>query len=538
MSGLSRLSGSVRWFVAWLVLLSPTLAWGQEVTLVQQIGELSSEVADAVAAEVGVVPFSPAIDARTTPIIVAPGEAFVLRGRPGQVGGLSRPERRALLQAYDAGQTILLLHGSVHDVEALHVLVEEGVTHTSSTDPTFLAYALRQESDIPTARIVYNVGESLPAPVDIVPDFEDEGALQRALDVIISELTHPPVLAAAPRAPAAGSVDWKQNPVQSNIITVTDGGNYNTPVSIYALHSCRENKDYYLVDTGGTWTATEAAFQSASNNAGQMQLDSSGHLILQWEKDDRYCTAGLDVANGDSRICQYTPYPLWYEVDIVPPAGPTVVQVNAAPAGDQGLSSSYTSGFSFSIGGGVNVDGEGPSGGPQVGVTWNNDVSTTVPPLVIKAGDTGPGTPPQGTFTRYQYCTVGNTPENCTSNLQITGSQGACVNFIAGQPQNGQTPNGRLSNVAQTVNWQVDPTTYGGSTTFDVTVTWQMEIAASTAFFWWGPFCAKGEGTCTGPTGSCNPFGCSCSMSLYTAPVVSKSLTFNVPFPSQKCTSG
>ena len=111
---------------------------------------------------------------------------------------------------------------------------------------------------------------------------------------------------------------------------------------------------------------------------------------------------------GDQRLCRYANYPLYYEVDIVPPAGPRVVQVNAAPAGDQGLSSSYSSGFSFSIGGGVNVSGDGPDIGIQVGASWSNEVSTTVPPLVIAAGDMGPGS--QGTFTRYQYCTNGNEP--------------------------------------------------------------------------------------------------------------------------------
>ena len=263
MRGASQVRGVVRSLVAWSVLVSPTLAWGEEATLVQQIGEVSSEVAEAVAAEVDVVPFSPAIDARTTPIIVAPGEAFVLQGRPGQVGGLSGAERKAIRQAYDAGQTSLVIDASVHDVEALHVLVKEGVTHTSSTDPTFLAYALRQESDIPTVRVVHNLRPSLRGAIG--PDFEDEGALQRALDVIISELTHPPVVGEAP--PTIGdtaSGNWSQSPVQSNIITSTSNGIYNTPVHIYALHSCQENKDYYLVDTGGDWTATEAAFSSAS----------------------------------------------------------------------------------------------------------------------------------------------------------------------------------------------------------------------------------------------------------------------------------
>jgi predicted permease len=77
MSGLSRPSGSMRWLVACSVLLSPVLAFGADATLVQQIGEVSSEVVDAVGAEVGVVRFSPDIDARITPIILAPVLAAV-----------------------------------------------------------------------------------------------------------------------------------------------------------------------------------------------------------------------------------------------------------------------------------------------------------------------------------------------------------------------------------------------------------------------------------------------------------------------------
>ena len=102
--------------------------------MVQQIGEVSSEVAEAVAAEVTVVPFSPNIDARTTPIIVAPGEAFVHQGRPGQVGGLSRVERKAIRQAYAAGQTILIIEAmkTMNQIVApragkvTHILIADG----------------------------------------------------------------------------------------------------------------------------------------------------------------------------------------------------------------------------------------------------------------------------------------------------------------------------------------------------------------------------------------------------------------------------
>ena len=51
--------------------------------------------------------------------------------------------------------------------------------------------------------------------------------------------------------------------MQTAVITTTSNGIYNTPVDIYALHSCLDKHDYYLVNTGGTWTATEATFLSA-----------------------------------------------------------------------------------------------------------------------------------------------------------------------------------------------------------------------------------------------------------------------------------
>ena len=80
MSGVSRVRGwRGRWWRGRCCCADPGL--GAEAALVQQIGDLSGEVAEAVAAEVTVVPFSPAIDARTTPIIVAPGETFVPQGR-------------------------------------------------------------------------------------------------------------------------------------------------------------------------------------------------------------------------------------------------------------------------------------------------------------------------------------------------------------------------------------------------------------------------------------------------------------------------
>ncbi|MGH6919716.1 MAG: hypothetical protein ACREJ0_18665 [Geminicoccaceae bacterium] len=515
-------------FVAWWLLLPAAPGAGASSLVVQRIGDTAGRIHEAVASEavasdVTIVPFSPGLDARATPIIIATGKAFLSR-QGDRVLGLRPAERSALRRAYAAGQVILLLDASTHDIEALHALLDDGVTHESSTDPSVLAYALRQVNRIATARLV------------IHPPVEDELASSQALEVVLEELTRPP---AAPEDDApASSDDWKDSPVQQFIITSTTNGTYNTPIDIYALHACEENKDYYLVNTGGDWTPTQAHYESAAWAEGQISVDENHNLTIDWQQGEAHCEGGIDVSGtlfgNDERICRYMNYPLSYEVDIVPPSGPTVVQANAAPPGDQGLSSEYESGFSFSIDGEVEVSGEGPSGGLQAGVEWSNSVSTEVPPLVVHAGDTGN----EGAFTNYLYCTGGNTVANCTSSIQMTGQSGLCQQLDVGSPQNGQTPNGRLSEVAQTVNWQVDPGTYTGST-FDITVTWTVQLATSTSKLWadvFTNFPPTGNGP-TGPTGDCNHWGCSCGIELVTTPIT-VSHTFNVSFPtSSQCPS-
>ena len=130
-----------------------------ETPVVQQIGDVASETADAVFAEVRVVPFSRWRDARDTPILLARGKAYLLESREGPSGrkrlrGLRRSEKRALRRAYRAGQTIVILDASTHDVEALHTLLRDGAAHESKTDPVVLAYALRQIDNLATARVV------------------------------------------------------------------------------------------------------------------------------------------------------------------------------------------------------------------------------------------------------------------------------------------------------------------------------------------------------------------------------------------------
>ncbi len=520
--------GAVAWLlIAWLLML-PTRAWTSSYPgIVQKIGNPSGALADAIADAITVVPFSRRTDASTTPIILARPLSKRPHLRPA--GGLSRAEQGAVRQAYAAGQTILLLNASTHDIEALHTLLRDGVAYESTTHPVVSAYALRKEYNRPSARILANAHSPISDNVEI-----DEGALQRAVDVLVSELTNPPVVGDDPSATAT---DWASSPVQSWTLTSTSNGLYNTPIHLYALHSCDEKMDYYLVNTGGDWTATEAKFQSASKKADSDSIilrPFDGALVVDWSDDRTHCTGGIDISNVpfkfDERICRYANYPHYYEVNIVPPNGPTVVQENAAPAGDQGKSENYSSGFSFSLGGDVNISGAGIN----AGVSWSNSFDTTVPPLVVDAGDKGN----EGTFTKYRYCTVGDTVENCDSSIQMVSDHNICQRWIVGDPQNGQTPNGRLSNVAQTVLWKVDPTTYPtDSSTFDISVTWMMELATSTTRLWWGKFrdpWSQLPIAASGPAGYCTGNGCNCAIQTDTTLVKAKH-TFKVPYPSTNC---
>jgi hypothetical protein len=65
--------------VAWLLL--PAVA-GADSLVVQQIGDADGRIAEAVAEEavfagVAIVPFARRLDARATPIILAPGKVFL-----------------------------------------------------------------------------------------------------------------------------------------------------------------------------------------------------------------------------------------------------------------------------------------------------------------------------------------------------------------------------------------------------------------------------------------------------------------------------
>ena len=320
---------------------------------------------------------------------------------------------------------------------------------------------------------------------------------------------------------------------------------YNTPINVYALHRCLDNTDHYVVTAGADWTATNAQWQDASTNfdaGGSSTLScnqpindwpcTEDELIIEWIANDRtYCSS--DGAFGqDSNVCRYINYPLSYALQMVPLNTGTVTQTNVAPAATQGQATTFSSGFSFTIGGTVNVSASGPGGGISVGATWSNITQTVVPPLIVESGNTGTGN--EGTFWTFKYCTTGLEPDpgtDCTSHVQMVKDvcQAQLGDPSSGtNPQQGQTPDGKFSNAVQSAHWAADLDTRGDAPSFEIEVAFTANLANTTAHL-------GGNGALDpDPIVGCNGAGCACVSETQTVPE-SKSIIFKIPFPSTVC---
>ena len=92
--------------------------------------------------------------------------------------------------------------------------------------------------------------------------------------------------------------------------------------------------------------------------------------------------------------------------------------MSASPSGDQGSSTTYSNSFTYGVSGQVSVNGKGPQAGVGVSASWQQSVSTTVPAMVVEAGDIGPSD--VGAYTKYAYCTEDDaTAGNCSSMIQM-----------------------------------------------------------------------------------------------------------------------
>ena len=490
---------------------------------VRQIGQLSGELFEEISHQVRIVRFSPGNHRQNTPIIFQGG---LYLDNDGSVKGLRTIEREAIKQAYHSGQSIVILDASVHDIEALHALLGEGAAYESATDPVVAAYTLRRVRGIPTARSLSYVHLD---PRQVVSPEDETLAFTRTIDIVVDELQ---LLSDPEPEPASGTdlARWSDTPVQTITLHIksSTAGIYNTTVEIFALHECATNLDQYVVTAEADWTATQAKFQSASTQDGSLYLDAANNLVPVWRDSNMYCTGGGTVFSAINSICRYINYPLFYAMEVLPLTNGTVLQSQAAPSATQGTQSTYSSGLTINVGGSVNISGAGPSAGIQAGVSWNTTTSVTVPSLMVQAGDEGN----EGAYWKYIYCTSGNTA-NCTSHIQMKGT-GICVDYELGDPQNGQTKDGRLSATGQSVQFLAEPDTRVGET-FDVLVNFAAEMATTTTNLWYGYFDQDEYGRGIGPLGNCNTFGCDCYTTTEISPV-HKSYTFKVPIPSNQCT--
>ena len=517
-------------FGLWALGMGTLAAGSEEKVGVRQIGNLDSIIASKVLQQVNVVQSSP-----------RRGAPMLLQGK--SLSGMPPFLKDQLKTAYRAGYAIVLLDASMVHISALHEIVGEGVTYRSKNSGRVLFYALRRDNSIPTATLLTHVPFSplLTASGDRDPtDVQDDGqALKRAADRVVQELRRPPNVGKV-RLPRTGQeIQWADNPLQSQTFALNSAsGIYNTVVDVFALHSCDTNLDHYVVTAEADWTPTNAKWQSASTwtesgyDRGTIYFGANGGLVIDWQ--DGRARGDLDCASpgsqsNDANICRYVNYPLSYSLTMVPQGTGTIVQVAAAPSATAGQATTYQSGFSFNIGGTLNVSSQGPGGGLAFGANWTNTVMTTVPPLIVEVSDTGK----EGVDWRFRYCTSGLEPDsqgNCTGHVQMVRNvcQAQLGDPSSGtNPQQGQTPVGKFSNSVQSAHWQGSPDTRVGTSTFDIEVTFTANLATTTAHL-------SNAGNYWDPDAGCNIFSCACVSETRNTPA-SQSFTFHIPFPSTVC---
>jgi len=257
------------------------------------------------------------------------------------------------------------------------------------------------------------------------------------------------------------------------------------------------------------------------------------YVVANWRDDPQrtYCSSPSSIIHLDQAdACRYINYPLTYSVSMVPLNAGSIAQTDAKPPAQQGEATTYTSGFSFSLGGTVNVNGMGPGAGLSAGLTWNNSTQTTVAPVELDLSQTTN----QGALWTYRYCTRGEEPDagtHCTSHVQTT--KDVCRaqlgdSTTGANPQQGQTPVGAFTDAVHTALWQAGPDTRTGKSTFDIDVTITPTIGNTTANLWG----ASGKDE---RNAGCDPNNCDCVSKTTKTPLTGGSYIFKIPLPSTTC---
>jgi hypothetical protein len=484
------------------------------------IGPIQGPLAERILQQVAVAPFTSRHDS-----------AILLEGTT--LDRLDAKQKQEIKATYRAGHNIVLLDATMQHIRALHAITGEGMSYRSKDTGVVMAYALRRDNFTPTAMLLTTLDHSALKTPSGDPDptglADEERALGGAVARTVAELTRVPQ-GRAPVNPrdANGQVNWLSVPTQVTTFAINSPqGVYNTGINVYALYRCIDKTDHYAVTASADWTATNAKWQGATSEDPNpsMYLDANNNLVINWQDNRTYCSSP-GAFGGYDDVCRYINYPMSYQLTMVPRGEAPVTQLNAAPAATQGQATSYTSGFSFSIGGTVNVSAMGPGGGVSLGATWSNTTQTTVPPLIVDVSNTGN----EGVEWDFKYCTTGLEPDpgtNCTGHVQMVKDvcQAQLGDDSGTNPQQGQTPVGKFSNAVQSAHWQQDSAARQG-TTFDVEVAFQAQTANTIAHLNLNGY--------PDPIQGCNAFNCGCVSITKPDPVV-KSFTFEIPYPATAC---
>ena len=510
-------------FAAWALGTAPCLAASADKLEIRHIGKLDGVLARRLRSQV-----------RFTRLDELHASPIALDG--ATMDGLNDKQSAEIVATYRAGYSIVLFDANLRQIAALHSLVGEGVSYSSKDTGAVMAYYLRRANFIPTATLLTKVDPSPLKTPSGDPDArgvkDEEVAFGLAVERTVGELKHAPSPGTpGPARDPNSEVDWLSAPIQVTTFAINSPqGIYNTGVNVYALYRCIDATDHYAITASADWTASSAIWQGATS-AGEnptMTTDNNGNLVIDWQDNRTYCSSpGVDAGFDD--ICRYANYPLSYDLTMIPRTEVPVVQLDAAPAATQGQQTMYASGFSFSIGGVVNVNAMGPGGGISLGATWTNTVTTSVPPLIVDVSNTVN----EGVDWKFKYCTTGLEPDpgtNCTSHVQMVKDvcQAQLGDDASGtNPQLGQTPTGKFSDAVQSAHWQTDSAMRQGSV-FDIEVAFDASVGTTVAHL--------GDGLNDGPDpiAGCNYYGCAC-VSTTQIDHVTKSFTFQIPYPSTKC---
>ena len=214
---------------------------------------------------------------------------------------------------------------------------------------------------------------------------------------------------------------------------------------------------------------------------------------------------------------------------MVPLNAGSIAQTDAKPPAQQGQATTYTSGFSFNLGGTVNVS---PGAALSAGLTWNNLTATTVAPVQLDLSQTTN----QGALWSYRYCTGGEEPDaggSCTSHVQT--AKDVCRRAQLGDstgtnPQQGQGPVGAFTDAVHTALWQAGPDTRTGKSTFDIDVTITPTIGYTTANLW-----SNYQEDRSWRNAGCNQYNCDCVSYTNKIPLTGGSWIFKIPLPLTIC---